>query len=238
MTMDPMGSITGHIRDLEAGERRDEAARALWDRYFAGLARYALKLLQAMHAARDIADEEDAALRAFAKVCRGIERGQLKIGSRVDLLKLLLWSTRGEAINQVKGWPPGRSGGARFIHDGADPEGDDAGIGQIPGKDIPPELLLLAEEGCRRLLDLLDEELLRRIALWKLIGHTSEEIARKLNCSLAKVERKLERIRFKWAHVAPAGPPRPGPRNAAGAEVSHDIDDTTIILRGFAGPYR
>jgi DNA-directed RNA polymerase specialized sigma24 family protein len=233
--MDSPGSITQCIRDLEAGRRRDEAARVLWDRYFAGLARYAVRLLQAMHAPRGVADEEDAALRAFAKVCQGIERGQLRLGGRDDLLKLLRWSTRGEAISQVKACPQVQSTCAHPILDGADSEGDDAGIEQVPGKGLSPELLLLAKEGCQRLLDLLDEDLLRRIALWKLVGHTSEEIAQKLDCSLAKVERKLKRIRGKWAHLAPDGPPKPGPRNASGVEVPEDVNDTTVILRGLTG---
>src|SRR3712207_4985585 len=90
-SMDPQGSVTRCIRDLEDGRRREEAARELWDRFFADLARYALKKLQAMHAARGVADQEDAAARAFTKVCRGIERGQLKLTDREDLRKLLVW---------------------------------------------------------------------------------------------------------------------------------------------------
>jgi DNA-directed RNA polymerase specialized sigma24 family protein len=236
--MDSPGSITRCILDLEAGERRDEAARVLWDRYFAGLTRYAMRMLQGMHAFGGNADEEDAAVRAFAKVCRGIERGQLKPGGRVDLLKLLRWSVRGEAINQAKGIHRDRFDGVPPAPDGADPEGDRVGIDQIPGKELPPEFLLLAEEGCRRLLDLLGEEPLRRIALWMLIGHTEGEIARKLHCSRATVERKLKRIRRKWDHLAPGGPARPGPRNASRAEVAEDLNDTTVILRGLAGELR
>jgi hypothetical protein len=98
--MDAPGSITRCIRDLENGARRDEAAREIWDRFFEDLTRYALKQLKAMHAARGVADQEDAAARAFAKVCRGIESGRLKLGDREDLRKLLLWSTKGETIKQ------------------------------------------------------------------------------------------------------------------------------------------
>src|SRR4051795_3815033 len=94
------GTITGLIRDLEDGARREEAARALWEHYFAGLARFALKKLRAMHALGGPADEEDAAERAFTKVCRGIESGRLKLGGRTDLLRLLLKATEREAINQ------------------------------------------------------------------------------------------------------------------------------------------
>ena len=216
--MDSLGSITQCIRDLEAGVRRNEAAQALWDRYFGGLARYAMTRLQAMHVARAVADEQDAALWAFDKVCRGIERGQLKLGGRDDFLKLLRWSTRGEAIKQ------GKVRGA-----------DDAGIDQVPGKELPPELFLMAEEGCRRLLDLLNEEELRRIALLKLIGHTDKEIARKLGCSRAKVGRKLARICETWAEFAPGGPARPGPRNTPGPSVDVDDGGTTTIFRGLAG---
>jgi hypothetical protein len=135
----------------------------------------------------------------------------------------------------VRDFPQERTGGARPIRVALDSDGDDAGLEKVAGKGTPPEFLLLAEEGCRHLLDLLDEELLRRIALWKLIGHTSEEIARKLDCSLAKVERKLERIRRKWIHLVPVGSRRSVPRNAAGVEVAEDTDGTTVILRALAG---
>src|SRR5689334_14845063 len=92
------GSITRCIRDLEDGRRREDAARELWDRFFADLARYALRKLRAMHVVRGAADEEDAAARAFAKVCRAIEAGHLHLASRVALHKLLLAATAREAI--------------------------------------------------------------------------------------------------------------------------------------------
>ena len=90
--MEPPGTITRIIRDLEGAEqpRRDEAVRELWERFFADLTIYARKKLRAMNAPLGPADEEDAAARAFTKVCRGIERGQLKLASRVDLTKVLL----------------------------------------------------------------------------------------------------------------------------------------------------
>jgi len=229
--MTSMGSVTRSIRDLETREQREEAVRKLWDRYFEGLVRYALKKLQAMHAARGIADQEDAVVRAFAKVCRGIEAGQLKIGNRGDFLKLLRWSTNNEIKNQVNRYPRENPNASM------DPDRGETNLDQVPGmeKSFEP---LLAEEGCRRLLDLLGEEVLRMIALWKLLGHTNEEIARKLDCSLASVERKIGRIRAKWAAFAPAGKPaKPGPRNASGRDVAEDLDSITTILRWLAGRF-
>ena len=224
-----MGSVTMCIRDLETRERREEAVRKLWDRYFEGLVRHALKKLRAMHAARGIADQEDAAVRAFAKVCRGIEAGQLRIGDRGDFLKLLRWSTNNETKDLVNRYP------RQNPHASMDPDGGGTNLDQVPGMEEGFELLL-AEEGCRRLLALLGEEVLRRIALWKFLGHTNEEVARKLDCSLASVERKIGRIRAKWAAFAPADKPaKPGPRNASGMDVADGLDSITTILRWLAG---
>jgi DNA-directed RNA polymerase specialized sigma24 family protein len=45
----------------------------------------------------------------------------------------------------------------------------------------------------------LGEDRLREIALLKVEGYTEVEIAKKLNCGLRTVQRKLERIRYIWA---------------------------------------
>ena len=96
MSMDPPGSISNCIRDLEGGEQllRDEAGQANFgEHYFADMMNFARKRLRAMHAPMGPADEEDAAARAFMKVCRGIERGQLKLANRLDLTKVLRSAT-------------------------------------------------------------------------------------------------------------------------------------------------
>jgi DNA-directed RNA polymerase specialized sigma24 family protein len=55
----------------------------------------------------------------------------------------------------------------------------------------------MADE-CRRLLELLGDESLRSVALWKMQGYTNAEIAGKLGCVEQTVERKLQRIRRRW----------------------------------------
>jgi DNA-directed RNA polymerase specialized sigma24 family protein len=52
-------------------------------------------------------------------------------------------------------------------------------------------------EACEILLDQLDTEL-QQLALNKLEGYTNKEIAGKLGCSVATVERRLKLIRKKW----------------------------------------
>ena len=62
-----------------------------------------------------------------------------------------------------------------------------------------PQLAAELAEQCHRLLDLLQDEDLRSIALLKMEGYTNEEIAKRLQCVPRTVERKLERIREKWS---------------------------------------
>lgn len=50
----------------------------------------------------------------------------------------------------------------------------------------------------RRLLDALDDDTLRSIALWKMEGWTGQEIAGKLGITRRSIERKVERIRELW----------------------------------------
>jgi DNA-directed RNA polymerase specialized sigma24 family protein len=187
--MSNTGTITRCIRDLESGEssRRNIAARELWEFFFADLMCYARRRLQAAHVSRGAADEEDAAERAFTKVCRGIERGRLKLSSRIDLRKVLRWAATREVITLLhrSKREPGNTG-------------DEIVLGQIADGALPPELLLLAFDACQRLLELLDNDTLRQIAIWKLAGYTNEAIRIQLGCSLATVERTLAHIRETW----------------------------------------
>ena len=48
------------------------------------------------------------------------------------------------------------------------------------------------------MLDRLSDTILRAIALWKMEGFTTEEIASKLDCTTRTVERKLQLIRRLW----------------------------------------
>ena len=99
--METGGTITRCMRDLEESDRprRDDAARELWEYFFADLACYARKRLRAMHAPTGPADEEDAADRAFTKVCRAMEPGRLKLEHRVDLHRVLRSATAREVLN-------------------------------------------------------------------------------------------------------------------------------------------
>jgi DNA-directed RNA polymerase specialized sigma24 family protein len=237
--MDDVGTITRCIRDLEVGQtpRRDAAARELWEYFFADLMCYARRKLHSAHAVTGFADEEDAAERAFTKVCHGIERGQLKLGNRIDLYKVLRSATTHEVI--------------KHLHHSKRHVGhtsDDAVLAQLPDTALTPELLLLAYDACQRLLDLLEFDELRRIAIWKLAGYTNEAIRSKVGCSLATLERLLAHIREtwrqKWDAAIPKEPAKPGPRRVSsrggegwGADAMSGLawEDANQTLRRLAG---
>ena len=66
--------------------------------------------------------------------------------------------------------------------------------------------VLIGTMGASFMDGLADEEL-RQIALWKMEGHTNEEIASELGCALATVERRLRLIRRRWEKELPAEQP-------------------------------
>jgi DNA-directed RNA polymerase specialized sigma24 family protein len=75
---------------------------------------------------------------------------------------------------------------------------DDVALHEVIGREPTPEFALQVAEEFRRLLDLLDDEGLRTVALWKMEGYTVEEMAGRLGCVPRTIERKLRVIRRLW----------------------------------------
>ncbi len=73
----------------------------------------------------------------------------------------------------------------------------DAGLTVTSNADGAEFAAQVAEQ-YQRLLDLLGDEKLQHVAVWKMEGLTNEEIAKRLNCSLRTVARKLDTIRIIW----------------------------------------
>ncbi|HKI38326.1 MAG TPA: ECF-type sigma factor, partial [Gemmataceae bacterium] len=175
--------------------------------YFPRLVHLARKQLQGLP--RRAADEEDAALSAFDSFCRGAEKGRFpKLDDRDDLWALLVVITARKAIDlhqrenrQKRGG--GKVGGESVLDDLLGDEDGAAGIGQVVGDAPTPELAAqMAEEFQRRLAQLPSEEL-RSVALMKMEGYTTAEIADKLGCAPVTVGRRLDLIRSLWNGVEP-----------------------------------
>jgi len=192
-SMDPEASITHCIKALKGGDQA--AAQRIWESYISrliGLARARLR-----DSPRRAADEEDVALSAFDSFCRGVDVGRFpRLDDRHDLWQVLALITVRKSIDlrQREGRQVRGGGRVRAFSDLVD-EDFDPTRGDEPG----PEMAAQLADEYRRLMEKLDDPTLRSVATWKLEGFTNDEIAARLGCVTSTVERKLARIRGKWA---------------------------------------
>jgi DNA-directed RNA polymerase specialized sigma24 family protein len=191
-------SVSQWLRLLQSGD--PAAAQPLWERYFhrlAGLARTKLEGRPRLGA-----DEEDVALSAFASFCRGAEAGRFpQLADRDDLWRLLFTLTERKAQNLVRDERRQKRGGGAVLGESALVRAGDsspAGLEQVSGREPTPEFAAEVAEECRHLLDRLDDAELRAIAVWKMEGDSTPQIAARLGCALSTVERRLRLIRQIW----------------------------------------
>ena len=69
---------------------------------------------------------------------------------------------------------------------------------EVIGREPTPQFSLQVAEEFDNLLEMLEDATLRTVAVSKMEGYTSAEIAQKLNCTVRTVERKLRLIRQIW----------------------------------------
>jgi DNA-directed RNA polymerase specialized sigma24 family protein len=186
-------SVTRWISALKQGDQ--SAAQGLWEAYFQRLVSLARARLR--DAPRRIADEEDVALNAFDSFCRGAQAGRFpRLDDRQDLWQILVLITVRKAIN-LRNYETRQSRGMGRTQSLTDltPEGFET----IGGDEPTPELAAQLAEEYQRLMELLGDSTLQSVATFKLEGYTKDEIAARLGCVISTVERKLARIRGKWA---------------------------------------
>jgi RNA polymerase sigma factor (sigma-70 family) len=176
-------SVTRLIR--AAQEDQASAVGPLLAVYFDRLVRLARKRLEGLPGMANY--DEDLALRSFYSVYRRFRDPDrpLRLAGRDDLWRLLATRTICRAIDLIRRHRPGEVPGE---HD----------LEHLLAREPTPEEAAATADECRRLLDLLQDPELRQIALWKVEGHTNEEIAARLDCVPRTVERKVGRIRLLW----------------------------------------
>ena len=197
VSMDDRHPVMVWLSQLEKGD--GEAAQRLWEVYYGRMVDLARLKLQGT--ARRAADEEDVALSAFKSFCRGAREGRYpQVHDGDNLWPLLMSLTAHKAIDllrherRVKRGGPGLQAAAT----GPEPAPKETDWSQVIGREPSPEFALQIAEECQRLLDRLSDSILRAIAVWKMEGYTTEEIAAKLGCVPRTVERKLQIIRKLW----------------------------------------
>lgn len=178
-------SITRLMRAVQAGQ--STAVSRLLETYFNRLVQLARKRLEGLPGMATY--DEDVALHSFHSVCQRMRdpTRPLQLSGRDDLWRLLATRTISRAIDLIRRHRPGEIPG-------------DHDVEQLLNREPTPEEAAEMADECQRLLDLLGEPELRRIALWKVEGRTNEEIAVRLDCVTRTVERKVSRIRLLWKH--------------------------------------
>jgi RNA polymerase sigma factor (sigma-70 family) len=201
--MDSDGSVTRLIGELKRGDA--DAAQAIWQRYYERLVSLARGKLG--NNARRSADEEDVAASAFHSFYEAARAGRFpRLEDRHDLWKLLVTITARKALGQIKRARTKKRGSGKVRGESIFLVLEDSvgagGIEQVMGREPTPEFAAQVGEQFEFLLDSLGDETLRRIVLLKMQGYSNPEIAAELNCVPRTVERKLERIRDKWAGLS------------------------------------
>jgi DNA-directed RNA polymerase specialized sigma24 family protein len=193
------GSVTLWLAQLKAGAA--DAAHPLWQHYFHRLVCRARDRLAGVP--RRAADEEDVALSAFDSFCRAVERGRFpNLHDRDDLWQLLVVITDRKACDLANYERRQRRGAGKVLDEsalqGERAAGAESPLGLLASEEPSPEFALQAAEECRRLLDALQDDHLRQVAVRKLEGYSVEEIALQLGRVPRTVKRWLRLIRQTW----------------------------------------
>jgi RNA polymerase sigma factor (sigma-70 family) len=181
------GSVSQLIPDLMGGDH--QAMQKLWERYFQPLVQLARRRIPST---RRVAGSEDIALDAFLEFCNCLSRPDAdrrfpQLQTREQVWKLLVCFTIRTAFDQ------NRKQARREKIVRGESLGDE-GFAPFCSREPAPEFAVAVHE----LLDQLEDETLRTVALRKMEGFTVAEIARQLDCSPTTIERKLRAIRSIW----------------------------------------
>lgn len=192
------GSVTRWIHQIRESNN-SEAQQELWNRYFhrlAGIARTRLPVHN-----RRVADEEDVALSVLNSFFVGALKGRYpRVSDRTQLWPLLAKMAEFKANKRSLRERAQKRGGGCTIHPVSADASDSAETfaGDIVESGPTPQAAVELKDLLRHLMEKLDCDTLRTIALMKLQGHLNTEIAAKLQVATRTVERKLLRIRTIW----------------------------------------
>jgi DNA-directed RNA polymerase specialized sigma24 family protein len=193
------------IADLEAGH--NAAVQPLWERDFSRMVELArLRLRTARH--KDAgSDEEDAALSAFDSLCAGLARGQFpKLADRDDLWRLLVVITTRKVQAQTRRQFRQKRGAGQ-VRPASELDGygrdDDDLFAQAVASEPTLEFAAMVAEEYRRLLERLDDDVPRKVAILRIEGYTTDEIGAQLGCARRPVAWELALIRRFLADDCP-----------------------------------
>jgi len=194
MTNEP--SASSLILKLRTGD--EEAARILWDRFFGQL--LTLTRGRLLASSRTMADEEDIVLSAMKSFCIGVRDGRFpELTSREGLWRLLLTITLRKLADKQNYDKRSKRDVSRVQSSSLGADKQDAEVNAFISREPNPEDAAECAEQIRHLLESLEHEDLKNVALMKMEGYSNIEIAHQIKCSITSIERKLRTIRSIWS---------------------------------------
>ncbi len=199
---DSRGTLTLLIDKLKTGDT--DSFEQLWANCFTTIVRLARQRLGTSR--QRMEDEEDVASEVFQKLYLASVQNKLQeLTDRQSLWRLLITMTRNTALDSVGRERAAKRGGGLVRGDSI---ADDAGLAeQVPGPSAfdnfissaptPASIASLNELVDQWLRKLPDDES-RQIAMFRLEGFNSNEIAARLGLPQRTAERRLQQIRDAW----------------------------------------
>ncbi|MEZ6058763.1 MAG: ECF-type sigma factor [Planctomycetaceae bacterium] len=195
------GSVTFNIRMMRKGDK--SSADFLWARFSRRLELLVKTRLHPRH--RHVSDEEDVVLESLTELFRGLLDGKYsELFDRNDFWRLLVTVASRNVIDHVNHEKRQKRGGGHVRNESALTGGKHGGsqmslLEQVESDCPPPDMQLMITEHCTALLESLNNDELRTIAIEKAAGATNQEVADTLGISLRSVERRVAEIRELWS---------------------------------------
>lgn len=181
------------IERVRSGD--ESAAEQLWDHCFLRVVAFARRKMTG--GPPSLADEEDIALSAMKSLCVGLRAGRFDgLVNDDSLWRLLLVIAARKVSDQVQYSTRMKRNVNRL--DSVRGAGADTPLWSLLCSRPTPDAEAEIAEQLGQLLQTLEREDLKRVAILKMDGHTNDEIARKMNRGLSTIERKLRTIRSIW----------------------------------------
>jgi len=201
-------------QELDEIKQDDEAAiAALWDRCYPALARFAEKRLEELGVQQRAFNGEDVAASAMLSFFRAVQRnrfpmldsedGLFRLLRRITIRKVIDRKRKNQTLKAGSGDVRGESAFGSNLDSGTSP-----GIDGVQGESPAPEWIVIMEEECQKLFTSLQDEELQSVAHFRLEGYSNSEIATRLGCAVATVERRLKEIRACWSNYDPNCKPK------------------------------
>jgi len=194
-------SVSLLLRQLKRGDER--ASSEIWRRYIERLMPLARSKLQGLRTAA--VDEEDILLSVFNRFFSAArEERFVQLENREDLWQILLVLTERRVADQYRRSHAQKRGGGKVlaIEQPGSQDGNDSGYRiELIDQSPTPEFAASFADQMEVALSRIGEDSSREVALLRMEGHGTKEIATKMGISLSSVERKLRMIRNLWKDI-------------------------------------